>query len=131
MLGITNFIWCQIVVRIFSRKEEITYSDRTQKPVKEKFEQIREIYWKIYSSPPNSNISKMPGKGDKKPPAMGEGAMGTAHEARQATWDQSWERAAVMDKLIVDALARNTAMLTAKFTALLSERVTVSMPTAL
>ena len=40
----------------------------------------------------------MPNRGDKELPAegegaMGEGATGSARDARQATWDQSWERA--------------------------------------
>ena len=60
-----------------------------------------------------------------------EGAMGTAHEARQATQGQSQERATAMDKMITDALARNTAEITAKFMALLNGRVTASMPTSL
>ena len=77
----------------------------------------------------------MPGKGDKGTPTEGEGAMGGAiglvHNARQAYQDCSRERATAMDKRIADALVRNATELMAKFTALLNEKITTSMPTAL
>ena len=41
------------------------------------------------------------------------------------------ERATAMDKLITDALERNTAKIMVKFMALLNERVSTNMPTAL
>ena len=59
-----------------------------------------------------------------------QGAMGSTHDARQATQDQSWETATAMEKLVTDALARNTAELTAKFTTLVNERVANNMPTS-
>ena len=62
--------------------------------------------------------------------ATGEVA-GSAHDARQATQDLSRERAAAVEKMFVDAVARWTAELTATLMAILNERVTLSMLTAL
>ena len=69
----------------------------------------------------------MPGDKDKD----GEGVMGTVHDVRQQSRNQSWERQAATDQAITEALARNTAELMAKFTAILNKRLTASIPTAL
>ena len=63
--------------------------------------------------------------------AMEEGVTGPVHDAHHASLDCSNERATARDKLIADALARNTAKLTLKFTALLNEKLTVNVLTAL
>ena len=61
---------------------------------------------------------------------MGEDAE-SAHDARQATQDLSSERAAAMDKLVAEAIARESAQLTATFTAILNQNSTANMPTSL
>ena len=61
----------------------------------------------------------------------GEGAMGTLCDPRQQPRDHSWQRQAATDQAIAETLARNTTELMAKFMALLNERLTMSMPTAL
>ena len=79
----------------------------------------------LQSSLPNTNISKIANRGDNKPPTEGgamEGATWSACDARHASQDCSRERATAMDKLITDALARNNAELTVKFTALLKNK---------
>ena len=65
-----------------------------------------------------------------------DGATGTsnadaAHDAHQASWDQSHERAMAIDKVIVEAVARESVWLTAMFTAILKENNTANMPTSL
>ena len=84
-----------------------------------------------------SNSNKI-GQGDKDkdkelPSEEGatEGATFLAHDARHVSKDCSRERINAMDKMIADAPARNTTELTAKFTALLNERVAANTPTTL
>ena len=60
-----------------------------------------------------------------------DGTMGSAREARHATWHQSQERATAVEKLVADALARNTTEITVRLMALLNEKVTANMPTTL
>ena len=72
----------------------------------------------------------MPGNGENTTNAKGS-MLNVATDVWQQSRDQSWERQAAMDWAIADALARNTTELMAKFMALLNERVTTSMPTAL
>ena len=62
--------------------------------------------------------------------AMGEGAE-SAHDACKASWDLSCERATALDKMVVEAIARETARLTVMFTAVLNERTTINLPTSL
>ena len=64
-----------------------------------------------------------------------EGAMGetteSACDAHHATRDLSHERATALDKMVADAVARETTQLTVTFTAILNEQDTVNMPTRL
>ena len=60
----------------------------------------------------------------------GEGAE-SACEAHQATWDLSHERAATIDKLVAEDIARESAQLTVTFTAILNQNSTANMPTNL
>ena len=62
--------------------------------------------------------------------AMGEGAE-SVHDACQASWDLSCERATTLDKMVVEAIARETARFTVMFTAVLNERTTINLPTSL
>ena len=62
--------------------------------------------------------------------AMGERA-DAACDACQASGDLSHERATALDKMVTDAVARETAWLTMTFMAILNERVTVNMSTSL
>ena len=66
---------------------------------------------------------------------MGEaGESATTKEAcnaHQALRDVSHERAAAIDKLVVVAIARETAQITATFTAILNQNNTANMPTNL
>ena len=79
------------------------------------------------------------GNKDKDSPqdaeATGEGVESTttkeAHNAHQASRDLSWERDTALQKQIVEAIARETAKITAHFTAILNERNMVSLPTSL
>ena len=67
--------------------------------------------------------------------AMGEaGESATAREAcnaYQASRDLSHERAAATDKLVVEAIARESAQLTVMFTAILNQNKAANMPTSL
>ena len=45
--------------------------------------------------------------------------------------DLSQERATTLDKLVVEAVARETAQITVTFTAILNERTAVSLPETL
>ena len=54
-----------------------------------------------------------------------------ACDAPHASQDQSCERAMAIDKLVVEAITREYAQLTATFTAILKESNTVNMPTSL
>ena len=66
-------------------------------------------------------------------------AMGKAREsattreacnACQASRDLSHERAAAIDKLVVEAITRETAWITAMFTAILNQNNAANMPTS-
>ena len=61
---------------------------------------------------------------------MGEGAE-SAHEACQTTWDLSCERAATIDKLVVEAVTRESAWLTVTFTTSLNQNSAANMSTSL
>ena len=67
--------------------------------------------------------------------AMGEaGESATAREVRnahQANRDLSHERAATIDKLVVEAVARKSVRLTVTFTAILNQNNAANMPTSL
>ena len=70
--------------------------------------------------------------------AMGEaGESATtreAHNAHQANRDlshESHERAAIIDKLVAEAITRESAQLTAMFTAILNQNKAADMPTSL
>ena len=54
-----------------------------------------------------------------------------AHDACQASWDQSHERAMAIDKVATEAISRESAQFTATFTAILKESNTANMPTSL
>ena len=54
-----------------------------------------------------------------------------AHNAHQASRDLSHERAAAIDKLVVEAITRESAWLTVTFTAILNQNNAVNMPTSL
>ena len=74
------------------------------------------------------------GNKDKEPQninvrAMGQGAE-SAHDACQASCDLSRERAATLDKIVIDAVARETDWLTVVFTDILNGRTTVNLPTS-
>ena len=64
-----------------------------------------------------------------------DGTMGnsadTTRDAHQASQDQSHEKAMAIDKLIVEAVAMESAWLTVMFTAILKESYAVNMPTSL
>ena len=62
---------------------------------------------------------------------MGTSADAATHDACQTSQDQSHERAMAIDKLVVEAITRESAQLTVTFTAILKERNTVNMPTSL
>ena len=62
--------------------------------------------------------------------ATGEGA-DAACNACYANWNLSRERATALDKLVAEAIARETAGITATFTAILNERTTVNLPETL
>ena len=61
---------------------------------------------------------------------MGEGA-DAAHDACKANRDISHERQAALDKMVMDAVARETTQITVMFMTILKEQATVSMPTSL
>ena len=61
---------------------------------------------------------------------MGEGTE-SACDAHQAAWDLSHERAAAIDKLVVEAVARECAQLIATFTAILNQNSTANETTSL
>ena len=61
---------------------------------------------------------------------MGEDAK-TAHKACQAAWDLSHERAATIDKLIAEAITRESSQLTVTFTAILNQNSAANMPASL
>ena len=78
------------------------------------------------------------GNRDKDKQQSHSGATGTmgkstesAHDACQATWDLSHVRAAAIDKLVAEAIARESAHLTATFTAILNQNSAANMPTSL
>ena len=63
-----------------------------------------------------------------------EGESATTKEACnacQASRELSWERAATIDKLVVEAITRESSQLTATFTAILNQNNTANMPTSL
>ena len=65
---------------------------------------------------------------------MGEGESATAkeaHNAYQASRDLSHERVATIDKLVVEAITRESAQLTVTFTAILNQNSAANMPTSL
>ena len=55
----------------------------------------------------------------------------SAHEAHQVAQDLSRKRAAAIDKLVAEVIARESAQLTATFTAILNQNSTANMPTSL
>ena len=120
------------MVRISQRKREKSYSDQTQKPAKEKLEQLREIlrYFNqiLHTFPPWETRDK--DKENSNAGTTGKGAE-SAHEAHQAAQDLSRKRAAAIDKLVAEAIARESAQLTATFTAILKQNSTANMPTSL
>ena len=61
---------------------------------------------------------------------MGEDAK-TAHKACQAAWDLSHERAATTDKLVAEAITRESSQLTVTFTAILNQNSAANMPASL
>ena len=61
---------------------------------------------------------------------MGEGT-DTTCDACHASQDLIQERAATLDKLVVEAIARESAQITATFTAILNERAAVNLPETL
>ena len=61
---------------------------------------------------------------------MGE-ATESAHDACHATQDLSCERAAALDRMVMEAIARETAWITLMFTAILNERTAVYLPETL
>ena len=61
---------------------------------------------------------------------MGEGVE-SACDAHQANWDISSERATAIEKLVVEAITRKSAQITAMFTAILKENSAANMPTSL
>ena len=66
--------------------------------------------------------------------AMEEVESATAKEARnacQASRDLSHERAAAIDRLVAEVIARESARLTATFTAILNHNSAANMPTSL
>ena len=66
--------------------------------------------------------------------AKGEGESATtkeAHNACQASRDLSHERAAAIDKLVAEAIARESDQLTVTFTAILNQNSAANMPTSL
>ena len=66
---------------------------------------------------------------------MGEGRESVttkeAHNACQASRDLSHERATTIDKLVVEAIIRESAWITATFTAILNQNNAANMPTSL
>ena len=62
--------------------------------------------------------------------AMREGAE-SACDACQTSQDLSRERAAALDQMVTDVVARETTWLTVTFMAILNNRTTVNMPTSL
>ena len=61
---------------------------------------------------------------------MGEGA-DAAHYGCQANQYLSCERAAALDRMVTEAIARETAQITVTFTAILNEIATVNLPETL
>ena len=53
-----------------------------------------------------------------------------ACDACQASQDLSHERAATLDRMVTEAVTRETAQITAMFTAILNERTAVNLPTS-
>ena len=62
--------------------------------------------------------------------AMGEGA-DAACNACHANQDLSWESATALDKLVAEAVTRETTGITAMFTVILNERNAVNLPETL
>ena len=60
----------------------------------------------------------------------GEGTE-SARDACQAAQDLGCEKVAAIDKLVVEAIARESAWLTVTFTAILNQNSTANMPTSL
>ena len=58
-------------------------------------------------------------------------AIREACNAHQGTWDLSCERAAAIDKLVAEAVTKESAWLTAFFTAILNQNSTANMSTSL
>ena len=59
------------------------------------------------------------------------GPADTTCDSCQASWDQSHERATAKDKMVAEAIARESAWLTVTFTAILRENNAANMPTSL
>ena len=67
---------------------------------------------------------------DKEHGKLGTDANAT-HDAHQASPDLSCERAITLDRMVAEAIARETAWITVTFTAILNERTPVNIPTSL
>ena len=83
------------------------------------------------NSPWTSNMRNPKDKEQNSNGAMGTNADAAICDAPQASWHQSCERATAIDKLVAVAVARESAWLTATFTAILKESNAVNMPTSL
>ena len=83
------------------------------------------------NSPQTSNMGNPKDKEQNSNGAMGNSSADTTHDACQASQDQSRERAMAIDKLVAEAIARESAWLTVTFTAILKESNAANMPTSL
>ena len=118
------------MVRISQRKSKKSYSDLTQKPAKEELEQLREIlrYFNQFSTfPPWETETKtrsrvIQGLQEKaqSQPVMPARLPGT-----------SAVKGPQPDKLVAEAVARESAQLTMTFTAILNKNSAANMPTSL
>ena len=109
MLGITNFIMVSDSGKNFSNKEEILQYFKSKASKR----RIGTTKGNLKIFQPNSpHISTMGNRDNDKENSnagtMGEGAE-SAHEACQAAWDLNHERAAAIDKLVAEAIARESA----------------------
>ena len=55
----------------------------------------------------------------------------SACDVCHATWDLSHERVTTLDRMVTEAIARETAHITATFTAILNEKAMVNLPETL
>ena len=132
LLGITNFIMVSDSGKNFPKKGENYLQWSNSKPVKEESEQLREIlryFNQILHGLPTWESPK--DKEQNSNGAMGTNADAAVCDAPQASWHQSCERATAIDKLVAEAVARESAWLTVTFTAILKESNAVNMPTSL